>query len=177
MLHNIYQESELKTNEIGKRIKAARKAAHLSQSELAQRLNKTMRTVQKYESGEIEPSIGMVTSIANILNTSPEKLMGYQDADAEMGSLSDFISVLYRLNKKENIRFEIDVQRTPHSKEWSCSIKFKGNDPMANATNPLCLFLEDFQDMRQKLEASYIDYEVFNQWIKRAQAYSEDVKL
>ena len=43
--------------EIGERIKAARKAAHLSQTELAQRLNKTMRTVQKYESGEIEPSI------------------------------------------------------------------------------------------------------------------------
>ena len=43
--------------EIGERIKAARKAAHLSQTELAQRLDKTMRTVQKYESGEIEPSI------------------------------------------------------------------------------------------------------------------------
>ena len=33
--------------EIGERIKAARKAAHLSQTELAQRLDKTMRTVQK----------------------------------------------------------------------------------------------------------------------------------
>lgn len=32
--------------EIGERIKAARKAAHLSQTELAQRLDKTMRTVQ-----------------------------------------------------------------------------------------------------------------------------------
>ena len=46
--------------EIGERIKAARKAAHLSQTELAQRLDKTMRTVQKYESGEIEPSIAMI---------------------------------------------------------------------------------------------------------------------
>ena len=54
--------------EIGERIKAARKAAHLSQTELAQRLDKTMRTVQKYESGEIEPSIAMINAIAKILN-------------------------------------------------------------------------------------------------------------
>ena len=43
--------------EIGERIKSARKAAGLSQTELATRLNKTLRTIQKYESGEIEPSI------------------------------------------------------------------------------------------------------------------------
>ena len=49
--------------EIGERIKAARKAAHLSQTELAQRLDKTMRTVQKYESGEIEPSIAKRTGL------------------------------------------------------------------------------------------------------------------
>ena len=56
--------------EIGERIKAARKAAHLSQTELAQRLDKTMRTVQKYESGEIEPSIAMINAIAKILDIS-----------------------------------------------------------------------------------------------------------
>ena len=36
--------------EIGLRIKEARKAAKLSQTELATQLNKTLRTVQKYES-------------------------------------------------------------------------------------------------------------------------------
>ena len=36
--------------EIGERIKAARKAAHLSQTELAQRLDKTMRTDDAHSS-------------------------------------------------------------------------------------------------------------------------------
>lgn len=43
--------------EIGERIKSARKAAGLSQTELATRLDKTLRTIQKYESGEIEPPL------------------------------------------------------------------------------------------------------------------------
>ena len=46
--------------EIGLRIKEARKALNMSQTELANHLEKTLRTVQKYESGEIEPSIAMV---------------------------------------------------------------------------------------------------------------------
>ena len=65
-------------SDIGNRIKEARKAQHLSQTELANRLGKTMRTVQKYESGEIEPSIGVLNEIANILNISPAELIGYQ---------------------------------------------------------------------------------------------------
>ena len=51
--------------EIGRRIKTARKAAKMSQTELANRINKTLRTVQKYESGEIAPSIDMIEQIAN----------------------------------------------------------------------------------------------------------------
>ena len=60
--------------EIGLRIKEARKAVKLSQTELATQLEKTLRTVQKYESGEIEPSIATINSIAKILNVSPAEL-------------------------------------------------------------------------------------------------------
>lgn len=57
--------------EIGRRIKAARKAAKMSQTELANRINKTLRTVQKYESGEIAPSIDMIGQIAEVLGVLP----------------------------------------------------------------------------------------------------------
>ena len=43
---------------IGTRIRDARKAAGMSQTVLGQHLNKTLRTIQKYESGEIEPFRG-----------------------------------------------------------------------------------------------------------------------
>ena len=115
--------------EIGERIKAARKAAHLSQTELAQRLDKTMRTVQKYESGEIEPSIA------------------------------------------------IDVQRPPRSEEWSCSLKFKGNDRSAEMNDSLCLILEEFRDEREKLETYWTDQESFDRWIEKELAYYAGAKL
>ena len=83
-------------SDIGNRIKQARKAQHLSQTELANRLGKTMRTVQKYESGEIEPSIGILNEIANILNISPAELIGYQKKNITLDTLSD---VLYVLNE------------------------------------------------------------------------------
>ena len=157
--------------EIGERIKAARKAAHLSQTELAQRLDKTMRTVQKYESGEIEPSIAMINAIAKILNISPADLIGYQKPEIQLNSLSDVIAVLYQLNKKAGIRFEIDVQRPPHSEEWSCSLKFKGNDQSAEMNNSLCLILEEFRDEREKLETYWTDPESFDRWIEKELAY------
>ena len=74
--------------EIGKRLKTARKAAGLSQTELATRLNKTLRTIQKYESGEIEPSIAMINAIAKELNVSPADLIGYRRPGIELNSLS-----------------------------------------------------------------------------------------
>ena len=86
--------------ELGERIKAARKAAGLSQTELANRLSKTLRTVQKYESGEIEPSIAIINAMAKELKVSPADLIGYQRPSIELNTISDVLTVLYQLNKK-----------------------------------------------------------------------------
>ena len=163
--------------EIGERIKSARKAAGLSQTELATRLDKTLRTIQKYESGEIEPSIAMINAIAKELNVSPADLIGYRRPSIELNSLSDVIAVLYQLNKKAGIRFEIDVQRPPHSEEWSCSLRFKGNDSSAEMNDSLCLILEDFRDEREKLETYWTDQEGFDRWMEKELAYYAEAKL
>ena len=51
---------------IGQRIKQLRKRKGLNQTELAQMLKKSLRTVQKYETGEIEVSIAVVNQIADL---------------------------------------------------------------------------------------------------------------
>ena len=88
-----------------------RTAAKLSQTELADMLSKTLRTVQKYESGEIEPSIATINSIAGALNVSPAELIGYQKQELRLDTLSDVLFVLNELNKKAGLRFDIDVRR------------------------------------------------------------------
>ena len=109
----------------------------------------------------------MINAIAKILNISPADLIGYQKPEIQLDSLSDVIAVLYQLNKKAGIRFEIDVQRPPHSEEWSCSLKFKGNDHSAEMNDSLCLILEEFRDEREKLETYWTDQESFDRWIEK----------
>lgn len=163
--------------EIGERIKAARRAANLSQTELAKRLDKTMRTVQKYESGEIEPSIAMINAIARVLDVSPADLIGYKKPDIQLDSLSDVIAVLYQLNKKAGLRFEIDVKRPPHHDEWTCSLKFNGHDHASEMNASLCLILENFRGEREKLETYWTDQAAFDLWIEKELAYYADAKL
>ena len=163
--------------EIGERIKAARRAANLSQNELAKRLDKTMRTVQKYESGEIEPSIAMINAIAKVLDVSPADLIGYKKPDIQLDSLSDVIAVLYQLNKKADLRFEIDVKRPPHHDEWTCSLKFNGHDHASEMNSALCLILENFRDEREKLETYWTDQAAFDLWIEKELAYYAGAKL
>lgn len=163
--------------EIGERIKSARKAAGLSQTELATRLNKTLRTIQKYESGEIEPSIAMINGIARELNASPADLIGYRRPRIELNSLADVIVALYQLNKKAGIRFEIDVKRPPHYDEWTCSLRFDGKNHDAEFNADLCLFLEEFRNERERVETYWSDPESFDDWIERKLAYYSGTKL
>lgn len=55
------------SNKIGLNIKKYRKEKGLTQTELADKLGKTLRTVQKYESGDILPSINNIYEIARAL--------------------------------------------------------------------------------------------------------------
>ena len=163
--------------EIGERIKTARKAAGLSQTELANRLGKTLRTVQKYESGEIEPSIAIINAMAKELKVSPADLIGYQRPSIELNTISDVLTVLYQLNKKAGLRFEIDVKRPPHYDEWTCSLRFDGHNKDAEFNADLCLILEDFAHERQMVETYWSDPESFVAWLERKLAYYSGANL
>ena len=65
---------------IGQRIKQLRKRKGLNQTELAQMLKKSLRTVQKYETGEIEVSIAVVNQIADLLDTTSTYILGYESS-------------------------------------------------------------------------------------------------
>ena len=56
--------NEIKDSTIGERIKLLRKKRGYNQKELANLLGKSLRTIQKYESGEIEVSIAMINELA-----------------------------------------------------------------------------------------------------------------
>lgn len=162
---------------LGEKIKTARKAANLNQKELADRLNKTHRTIQKYESGEITPPIDVINSIAKELNISPKDLIEDQRPSIELNAISDILTVLYNLNKKAGIRFEINVKRPPHYSEWSCSLKFDGLNKDAENNADICLLLEEFKHERLMVETYMYEPDNFNGWLERKLSYYSKIKL
>lgn len=163
--------------EIGARIKEARKEAGLSQTALAEKIGKTLRTVQKYESGEIEPSIAMINDLSRILNTSPAALIGYKKQDLRLESLADVIFVLNELYKKAGLHFNIEVKRPPRYDEWTCSLIFDGKNTEAEYNQDLCLFLERYARERLCLETYFTSQEFFDRWLDMELAYYSSTML
>lgn len=61
--------------DIGNNIKSIRKKNKLTQKDLADKLNKSVRMVQKYENGEVTPNIEVLKEISKILNVSLDSLL------------------------------------------------------------------------------------------------------
>jgi repressor LexA len=71
---------EVRDMSLGNNIKYARKAAGLTQEDIAREIGVSKQTVQKYESGIITTiSSDKIEIIAKLLRTTPAKLMGWED--------------------------------------------------------------------------------------------------
>ena len=150
--------------------KMLRKKKGLSQTELAQMLGKSLRTVQKYETGEIEVSISVINQIAEILETSSTYLFGYESGTTQIKSLSDVMDFLFKLENVAGIDFHIDVKKPPRSKEWSCSISFDGKSA-AEFNADMCLFLEQWQQEREDVQSFASTLEAYKKWKDTTLAY------
>lgn len=64
---------------ITERIKRARKAAKLTQEELAMKVNTTKGTISNYENGHSTPSNQMLVELSEVLNVTTDYLLGKDD--------------------------------------------------------------------------------------------------
>ena len=155
---------------IGLRIRTLRKRKGYNQQELADILGKALRTVQKYESGEIEVSIAMANQLAKVLDTTPTFLFGYETEITPIRSLADVVNFLFHIEQINGLDFGIDVKRPPRSKEWQCSITFNGKAD-ADFNADLCLFLEDWEGQRDNLRTYGTTQEQYREWKTKTLAY------
>lgn len=155
---------------IGLRIRTLRKRKGYNQQELADILGKSLRTVQKYESGEIEVSIAMANQLAKVLDTTPTFLFGYETEITPIRSLADVVNFLFHIEQVNGLDFGIDVKRPPRSKEWQCSITFNGKAD-ADFNADLCLFLEDWEGQRDNLRTYGTTQEQYREWKTKTLAY------
>ena len=107
-------------------------------------LKKSLRTVQKYETGEIEVSIAVVNQIADLLDTTSTYILGYESSTAQIRTLADVMDFLFKLETVEGIDFKINVQKPPCSKQWECPFPLMER-ARRSSTRILCLFLEQWR--------------------------------
>lgn len=165
--------------ELGKRIQEARKAAGLNQTELAEKLEKTLRTVQKYESGEIAPSIATINQMAKIFNVSPAELMGYEKQNIRIDTVADVIYIINELNNKADLHFDIIVEKPTddNDNQWTCSLKFDGNHKTADYNADLCLFLESYKEELEEKGDTPSGQAYFDKWFERQLAFHSSSKF
>lgn len=70
------QENERKAQLFSERLKAARKRNALSQLELAERVQVTLRSVQNWEGGEFSPHAKVIRKLCEVLQVTTDYLIG-----------------------------------------------------------------------------------------------------
>ena len=152
---------------IGQRVRKARKEKGYNQTELANALGKSLRTIQKYENGEIEISISMLNELARALDTTTTYLLGYktETVKPQITTFADVAVMLFEFEKISGLKFDIDVKRPPRDDKWECSITFDGK-AKTDLNADMCLFLEDWSDARENYSP-----EQYADWKDKTLAY------
>lgn len=156
--------------QVGQRIKMLRKRKGMNQSELAAALDKSLRTIQKYETGEIEVSIAIVNQLAELLDSTPTYILGYESNHEPIRGLADVLDFLFKLENIKELGFRIDVRRPPHYDRWECSITFDGKGKELHNSD-LCLVLEQWENEREDVRTYAHSQKRYRKWKDQTLAY------
>ena len=115
-------------------------------------------------------SIAVVNQIADLLDSTPTYILGYESSTTQIRTLSDVMDFLFKLETVEGIDFKIDVQKPPRSKRWECSISFDGKST-AEFNADMCLFLEQWEEERSELRAYNSTQAAYKRWKEQTLAY------
>lgn len=149
---------------IGKRIKALRQGQKMSQQALADILEKSLRTVQKYETGEIEVSIAIVNKLAQIFDSSPTFILGYETNVAPVKTMADVVEFFFKLEQVSDLDFSVDIKKPPRHDEWECSITFNGKATNAESNADMCLFMERWKEEREDAKSGRQPRRSYERW-------------
>lgn len=92
---------------IGKRISEHRKKRNLTQGELGNLICKSVRMIQKYELGEVTPSLEVIEEISNVLDVDVNELLGVSFTANKLHNFSD-IELIDELRRRASERRDND---------------------------------------------------------------------
>lgn len=171
--------------EIGNAIKKRRRQLKITQKEFAQRLNKSERTIQKYESGEITMKIDLIKQVADELDIPWQELLEAKtdkigivteedfSSSYRFHNLSDVISALFSMTELKDISFQLACAKPPESPEWTSSLLVDGKGSGAYNAD-FCLFMENWMNKLASLQSGTISRESYDTWKREMLDYYSD---
>ena len=171
--------------EIGNAIKKRRRQLKITQKEFAERLGKSERTIQKYESGEITMKIDLIKLVADELNIPWQELLEAKSDENDIlleednspsycfHTLSDVIKALFAITEIEDISFQLSCTKPPESPEWTSSLTVDGKGS-GTYNADFCLFMENWMNKLTDLQNGALSQEQFESWKKKTLEYYSD---
>jgi transcriptional regulator with XRE-family HTH domain len=166
--------------EIGRAIKKRRRELKITQKEFAKRLNKSERTIQKYESGEIIIKTGIIKLIADeldipwqeLLEAKPEPTDTAEDntPDYSFSTMSDVIKALFSMTQIKDISFRLACTKPPEDPDWTASLIVDGKGSGLYDAD-FCLFLENWMNKLAALQNGSISDSQYEKWQRETLKY------
>ena len=163
---------------VGRRISVARKQLNINQNEFASLLGKSLRTVQKYESGEIDMPLSVLQKISEVLGVSLNYLVNDQTSNIPMDNLGDVLSCFFEMDKKKEIHFDIKIIKNEKCTfNTKCCLEFPWRDTEAIYNERICKSLHTLKRNRESIEAYSLDHDTFRGWKESAVNHFRDFPL
>ncbi len=171
--------------EIGNAIKKRRRQLKITQKEFAERLGKSERTIQKYESGEITMKIDLIKRVADELEIPWQELLeaktdeiGIVSSENEFPAcrfhtLSDVINALFTITEIKDIAFQLTCAKPPESPDWTSALMVDGKGS-GTYNADFCLFMENWMNKLAALQSGSINQEQFETWKRETLEYYSD---
>ena len=171
--------------EIGNAIKKRRRQLKITLKEFAERLGKSERTIQKYESGEITMKIDLIKLVADELEIPWQELLeaktdeiGIVSPENEFPAcrfhtLSDVINALFTITEIKDIAFQLTCAKPPESPDWTSALMVDGKGS-GTYNADFCLFMENWMNKLAALQSGSINQEQFETWKRETLEYYSD---
>lgn len=135
---------------VGKRIRAAREAAGMTQAEVAKRLGVSESSIRLYELGKRPPNDEMLGRIAEAVGVDPQVFV-----EIEIDSVRDVLEILFRLEDACGL--------APLEDGKLCVGRMNDHAPKLLAS------IERWADMRRRLESGEISRSEYEAWRSRVE--------
>lgn len=135
---------------VGKRLRAAREAAGMTQAEVAKRLGVSESSIRLYELGKRQPNDEILERIAAAVGVDPQAFV-----EIEIDSVRDVLEILFRLEDACGLAPLEDGKL--------------GVDRMNDHAPKLLASIERWADMRRRLESGEISRSEYEAWRNRVE--------